>query len=30
VKNLEAAYAAVYNRYLSGGEPAHVDEHLAA
>lgn len=30
VKNLEAAYETIYDRHLSGAEPAHVNEHLAA
>jgi protein O-GlcNAc transferase len=29
VKNLEAAYETIYNRYVSGAEPDHVDGHLA-
>ena len=30
VKNLEAAYEAIYERYLSGAPPAHINEHFAA
>ena len=29
VKNLEAAYETIYDRYLSGAAPGHVNEHLA-
>jgi predicted O-linked N-acetylglucosamine transferase (SPINDLY family) len=28
-RKLEAAYETIYERYLSGAGPAHVNEHLA-
>jgi protein O-GlcNAc transferase len=30
VKNLEAAYEAIYERHLSGAAPGHINEHFAA
>jgi hypothetical protein len=30
VKNLETAYETIYDRYLAGAPPSHINEHLSA